>query len=121
MIWRASSAVATFRPNCSAVFAAHSTCRTDSQRFQFMSQMLSSFPTRACAPRMVARVWIAMLLRMLLQNVTELDPCGGGAAEHLHPVEWVAPHRTVELVNVARHEVGLDLVLAQSLQMLDVE
>jgi hypothetical protein len=76
MIWRASSAVATLWPNCSQVFTAHSTCFTDSQRCLCMSQMLSSLPTRTWAPRMIAKVCIAMLPRMLLQNVVELAPCG---------------------------------------------
>ena len=67
------------------------------------------------------------------------------AAQHLHPVERIAAHRTaavaaqrhvqrahvdagpdqpfddLELMHVARNEVGLDLVGAKTLQMFDVE
>src|SRR5262249_47764796 len=59
-----------------ALLDPHSTCFTVGQRFLCMSQMLSSLPTRTWTPRIVAKVWIAMLPRMLLQNVTLDAPCG---------------------------------------------
>src|SRR5215510_6035965 len=127
IIWRASSAVATLRPNCSQVFTAHSTCFTDSQRCLCMSQILSSLPTRTWAPRMIAKVWIATLPRMLLQNVTLLAQRGAAIAAqgHVHrPHVHARAHQALndlELVDVGRYEVGLDAVGAQPLQVLEVE
>src|SRR6516164_6608313 len=64
MIWRASSAVATLRPNCSASFTTAWTCWTVVMRCRFAFQRLSSLPTRQCWPRMIPSGWATAFVRM---------------------------------------------------------
>ena len=143
MILRASSAVATLRPNSSQIRTTPSICLTEVARWRFAPQMLSSLPTRTCCPRTSAIADSEINPRILDQKVATA-PCGT-LTKKLHPVERIAAERAaavardrhiqrphidacadqplddLNLVDMCRHKVGLNPVLAEPLEVLEVE
>ena len=86
MMSRASSAVATLRPNSRQSRTAPSTCWTEVRRFLSTPHRLSSLPTRTCWPSTIDMADSEIRARMLDQNVTDDGALGEMTLEKVHPV-----------------------------------